>query len=57
MINSVDRYAAPTLTVYGSMVKLTASGVGASCENGTAPTPGTGKCNGGGNVPNLSKKP
>ena len=35
MNNSVDKYAAPQLTVYGSMVKLTASGAGASCENGT----------------------
>ena len=56
MINSVDTYAAPKLTVYGSMVKLTASGAGASCENGTAPG-NNGNCSGGGNVANLSKKP
>lgn len=51
-----DRYAAPQLTVYGSMIKLTASGAGASCENGNTPNSG-GQCGGGTNVPNGSKKP
>ena len=52
----VGTYAAPVLTVYGSMVKLTAAGAGASCENGTAPG-NNGNCSGGGNVNTPSKKP
>ena len=28
----VDAYRAPRLTVYGSMVELTAAGTGSSCE-------------------------
>ena len=54
MMNSVDRYAAPKLTVYGSMVKLTASGMLGSCENGSA-LGGNGKCAGSG-VPNTPNK-
>ena len=56
MINSVDRYAAPKLTVYGSMIRLTASGQLGSCESGGAPNPSNGNCSGV-NTPNLSKRP
>ena len=56
MISSVETDAAPKLTVYGSMVVLTASGAGASCENGSTPN-GGGNCGGGTGPANLSKKP
>ena len=42
----VDAYRAPRLTVYGSMVELTASGTGTACESNaqgiTFPTCGMG---------------
>lgn len=54
MINSVDGYVAPKLTVYGSMVRLTAGGLLGSCENGTK----NSNCSpaGGGEVNNMQKK-
>ena len=55
MISSVDKYAAPKLTVYGSMVRLTASGVGASCENGATQN-GGGNCGPGGGTGPATKK-
>ena len=36
MVDLVLGYTSPTLTVFGSMVRLTASGAGASCENGSS---------------------
>ena len=53
MMNSVDRYVAPKLTVYGSMVKLTASGTLGSCENGNSGQ--SNNCNNG-NVINGQKR-
>ena len=55
MINSVDRYAAPKLMVYGSMVTLTASGTLGSCEDG-GPKNGGGNCGGGAAPVNPAKK-
>lgn len=34
MVDSALGYTSPTLTVFGSMVRLTASGTTGSCENG-----------------------
>ena len=48
------KYAAPKLTVYGSMVSLTAGGTLGSCENGTT-NPSCSPA-GGGQTGNLSKK-
>lgn len=55
MFNSVEKYAAPKLTVYGSMVKLTASGLLGSCENGNIVNGGT-QCGGPNNVVNPAKR-
>ena len=50
---SAETYSPPTLTVYGSVIKLTASGTLGSCENGNTPN-GGGQC--GSNVPNTPLK-
>lgn len=57
MLNLVGQYEAPTLTVYGSMVKLTANGAGASCENGSGLPNGGGNCGGGANQPIPTRRP
>lgn len=57
MSNLFGRYEAPTLTVYGSMVKLTANGAGASCENGSGAPNGGGNCGGGTNQPIPTRRP
>lgn len=36
MVDSALGYTSPTLTVFGSMVRLTASGTTGSCENGNS---------------------
>lgn len=54
MVDSVLGYTSPTLTIFGSMVRLTASGAGASCENGTNGT--SAQCKAGTAV-NPLKKP
>ncbi len=55
MLNSVGSYSAPKLTVYGSMVTLTASGALGSCENGTAKN-AQGNCTGSPGPVNPLKK-
>lgn len=57
MVDSVLAYTSPTLTVFGSMVRLTASGAGASCENGSGAPNGGGQCGGGTNAINPLRRP
>lgn len=52
---SAEAYSPPTLTVYGSMISLTASGALGSCENG-GPKNGGGNCSGGAGPVNPAKK-
>lgn len=53
MVDSALGYISPTLTVFGSMVRLTASGAGASCENGTSGS--SGNCKAGTAVDPLKR--
>lgn len=49
----VDAYRAPRLTVFGSMVELTASGSGVACENNASTFPVCGM----GGAGSINKRP